>query len=59
MDDAVNEAYAAWPTRLYLIDEQGTVVYQGGLGPWGFSPEELGNAIEEHLADGKLAAKSE
>ena len=23
MDDAVNEAYAAWPTRLYLLDPTG------------------------------------
>lgn len=49
MDDAVNVAYAGWPTRLYLIDPNGIVVYQGGLGPWGFSPPELGKAIEEFL----------
>ncbi len=56
MDDAVNEAYAAWPTRLYLIGMDGRVVYAGGLGPFGFKPAELGAAIEEYLAD--CAAKS-
>lgn len=50
MDDAVNEAYAAWPTRLYLIDLEGRVVYHGGLGPWDFRPAKLGAAIEEYLA---------
>jgi hypothetical protein len=50
MDDAVNEAYAAWPTRLYLVGLDGRVVYHGGLGPFGFSPKRLGQAIEGHLA---------
>lgn len=49
MDDAVNKAYAAWPTRLYLVGVDGRVVYAGGLGPWGFKPAELGAAIEEYL----------
>ncbi len=50
MDDAVNEAYAAWPTRLYLVGLDGRVVYHGGLGPFGFSPRRLGQAIEAYLA---------
>ena len=56
MDDAVNEAYAAWPTRLYLIGMDRRVVYAGGLGPFGFKPAGLGAAIEEYLAG--EAAKS-
>ena len=32
MDDRVNRAYAAWPTRLYLIGLDGKVVYGGGAG---------------------------
>ncbi len=50
MDDAVNEAYAAKPTRLYLVGLDGRVVYAGGLGPFGFHPAELGTAIEGYLA---------
>ena len=50
MDDAVNKAYAAWPTRLYLIGLDGRVVYRGGLGPFGFKPPALGAALEEYLA---------
>lgn len=49
MDDAVNKAYAAMPTRLYLIGLDGRVVYTGGLGPWGFKPTELESAIKEYL----------
>jgi hypothetical protein len=56
MDDAVNEAYAAWPTRLYLIDTNGRVVYHGGLGPFDFHPRKLGAAIERHLAGRKVVA---
>jgi hypothetical protein len=50
MDDAVNKAYAAWPTRLYLIGLDGKVVYHGGLGPFDFHPYKLKNAIEAYLA---------
>ena len=49
MDDAVNKAYAAWPTRLYLVGLDGRVAYAGGLGPFGFKPEEFGEAIEAYL----------
>jgi hypothetical protein len=49
MDDAVNKAYAAWPTRLYLIGLDGRVVYHGGLGPFGFHPDKLEYAIQKYL----------
>lgn len=50
MDDAVNQAYAAWPTRLYLIGLDGRVVYHGGLGPYDFFPRKLGKAIKKYLS---------
>jgi len=53
MDDTVSKTYAALPTRLYLIGLDGCVTYAGGLGPWGFSPTELGEAIEEYLESQK------
>lgn len=49
MDDRVNKAYAAWPTRLYLIGLDGRVVYAGGLGPYDFRPAKLKAAIESYL----------
>jgi len=51
MDDEVNKTYAAWPTRLYLVDKSGEVVYAGGLGPFGFKPAALRAAIIESFAE--------
>ncbi|MBT3266446.1 hypothetical protein HN371_04785 [Candidatus Poribacteria bacterium] len=45
MDDPVMTAYVAQPERLYLVGVDGRVAYQGGQGPWGFEPAELGQAI--------------
>ena len=51
MDDAVSKAYAAHPTRLYLVGVDGKIVYAAGLGPFDFHPYKLGAAIEKYLAD--------
>jgi hypothetical protein len=50
MDDRVNQAYAAWPTRLYLVGLDGRVVYAAGMGPYDFHPHKLKKAIDEYLA---------
>jgi hypothetical protein len=49
MDDYVNNTYAAWPTRLYLVGLDGRVVYAGGLGPYGFKPDKLEHALDDYL----------
>lgn len=49
MDDAVAAAYAAMPERLYLIERGGRIVYQGGMGPMFFRPEEWEGAIRSLL----------
>jgi hypothetical protein len=41
-----NAVYAGWPERIYILDEQRTIVYKGDTGPFGFHPEEA----EEWLA---------
>ncbi len=51
LDDAVSSAYAALPTRLYLVDVEGRIAYAGGPGPYGFKPDELGRAIEALIPD--------
>ena len=51
MNDVVSKAYAAKPTRLYLIGLDGCVVYAGGLGPYGFSPVALKKAIVSYLQE--------
>ena len=41
VDDAVGRAFGAWPDRIYVLDEDGVVVYRGGVGPFGFRPDEV------------------
>jgi hypothetical protein len=50
VDNAVASAYGGWPDRLYLIDWDRRIVFQGGEGPFGFKPEELEAAIVGKLA---------
>ncbi len=57
MEDTVSKAYAAKPTRLYLVGLDGRVVYAGGLGPFGFKPPELGAAIDKYLARVNVTAR--
>lgn len=52
MDDSVNADYAAWPDRLFLVGKDGRIAYSGGRGPFGFSPDELEDAILDELTDG-------
>lgn len=40
MSNAANDAYAAWPERIYIVDEGGHIVYRGGIGPFYYKPEE-------------------
>ncbi len=49
MDDAVAQAYAAMPERLYLIGLDGKVTYKGGMGPMSFPPQEWQQAIEKYV----------
>jgi hypothetical protein len=41
MSNAANDAYAAWPERLYIIDESGHIAYRGGMGPFKYNPGEV------------------
>jgi len=40
MSNAANDAYAAWPERIYIIDESGRIAYRGGIGPFNYKLEE-------------------
>ena len=40
MSNAANDAYAAWPERIYILDENAKVAYPGGIGPFQYHPEE-------------------
>ena len=41
MSNAANDAYAAWPERLYIVDEGGHIAYRGGMGPFYYNPVEV------------------
>ena len=41
MSNAANAAYAAWPERLYILDESGRIAYRGGMGPFNYNPKEV------------------
>ena len=49
IEDAVGLEFAAWPERLYVIDVEGKVAYKGGMGPQGFSVDELEQWLREQL----------
>src|ERR1700751_342792 len=40
MRNAANDAYAAWPERLYIV-ENGKIAYRGGMGPFHYTPAEV------------------
>jgi len=48
MENSTDLAYSALPDRLYLIGEDGKIVYRSGPGPLGFKPDELEAAIASH-----------
>lgn len=41
IDNRVDEAYAAWPERFFIIGADGRIAYAGRPGPWGFRPDEV------------------
>ena len=49
IDNAAERAYAAWPERIYVIGQDGRIVYKGGMGPFGFKPDEAEEALAAHL----------
>jgi len=43
--NATEQAYTAWPDRLYLIGADGRVAYKSRPGPFGFKADELRAAL--------------
>lgn len=46
MDNETATKYGALPERLYVL-QAGQVVYKGGLGPWGYSPQEVRSFLQK------------
>jgi thiol-disulfide isomerase/thioredoxin len=51
LDDRVGNAYSGMPSRLYVIDAEGKVVYKSGRGPFGFRPGEMEQSLVMTLLD--------
>lgn len=47
----VNACYAAWPERLYVVSQDGVIVYKNDVGPAGFKPEELDEFLDSYLKE--------
>lgn len=54
MTNEVDEAYAALPDRLYVIDRDGKIAYRSGPGPMGFNSDEFEAALRDQLGLGEL-----
>jgi thiol-disulfide isomerase/thioredoxin len=49
MDNRVETAYRAWPTRVYIIDKDGKVAFKTPIGPFGFESKILEPALLKAL----------
>ena len=49
MKNTAQKAYAGWPDRLYVVDAEGKIAYQGGPGPRGFRASEAEAALKKLL----------
>jgi hypothetical protein len=50
MDNTVSEAFAAWPERLFVVDDDGLIAFHGGPGPFEFEPDAAAAALAQILA---------
>ena len=51
MDNAVSEAFAAWPERIFVVTADAAVAYVGAPGPWGFDPVAAREALLSVLGE--------
>jgi thiol-disulfide isomerase/thioredoxin len=49
IDNRVNDMYTGQPTRIYLLDPEGRVIYNQGIGPYSFSPAHAEPVIRQYL----------
>lgn len=46
LQNTTDEAYTAWPDRLYVIDYDGRIAYKSQPGPYGFKPEGVADTLK-------------
>jgi hypothetical protein len=50
MEDEAEARYAAWPERIYVVDELGRIGFKGAPGPFGFDPQAAGAWLASRAA---------
>jgi hypothetical protein len=50
IDNQVDDLYASWPERIFVVEADGEIAYSGKQGPWGFKPQEAERALRRVLA---------
>ncbi len=49
MQNTVDNTYAGWPERLFVVDKSGRVAYAGKQGPWGFKTEHVAKWLKNNV----------
>lgn len=49
--NTASHLYAAWPERLYVIDEHGLIAYKGETGPFHYHPQEVEAWLVKHVGN--------
>jgi tetratricopeptide (TPR) repeat protein len=49
MSGAAEKAYAAWPSRAYVVDRQGRIIFSSGLSELDFHRDQLETAIQKAI----------
>ena len=49
LDNAVDNLYAGWPERMFVVGKDGKIAYVGKQGPWGFKPDEVAQWLKANV----------
>lgn len=49
IDNHVDDLYAGWPERIFIVGKDGRIAYAGGQGPFGFKPAEAEAWLKKNL----------
>lgn len=52
IDNRVDDLYAGWPERMFVVDKSGKIAVAGRQGPWGFVPGEVREWLEKNAPAG-------
>jgi type I thyroxine 5'-deiodinase len=50
INDPVDNLYAGWPERIFVVDGEGKIAFASKQGPWGFNPNEAERALRQVLS---------